>query len=831
MLSGSALAKSHHILTLRDLDDTRRPRRLSSRSRCSSSPTDSDPSAPVTLRSGGPVHFKSALFSSPPRSANFESTSPPPSRQISTSPVWGSPHRSTLDISAGLSPQQGSITHSPRGRQIFKITTPVSAEVPQDFLASSEAEDAAEATINGISLAPDSLEEETAHLMAQELPCTLFDADTDVAVASVLNAKLEFDETLLNESETFHCGAQTGRGEVEAGMQDVEMQDDNQGGHGSADEDSRHYFNFSRTVVCEAASGSDPSDLPQPPPAQSISQLDGADSGSESDESEVVIDDAQETGGGSGETKMHTTNKTPTKHLTVALKRLESMYTVKKSSLEQGTVSVCVPEPNEIIQVSNDDLAVQEEVFLDSTTGHFFSAVDGTVAYQNNNEAVDVDDDNISSAGSFDGFKDDLNDPDYSPEPKPQKSPIMQKRTIIVQKHPAANVKYSLSKPNLLQKAKFPKLILPHSSAQTVSNASASTSAASFHAVTRTVTSPIVINGLNSLPIQPGATRGRAIAIRLDNFKASVQQPLRIPTLAGASNSATSPSPAPQVLLVNRQGQILIKDPKSNTYQTLSTYSPTYTKISQIAKMLHGGNALQRPVPRLIIRTTNPPGVNITPASTKPATPEGTVIVRVVPVKSTRTSIDMNEDSEAGLSKNKESTAHAVTEKALESHQEITRTQPIILGNPRRPNAKTQAPPQFQVTLQQNKSPFVFSESTRGNLSESSPKMPTSSRSQVRVKRVSSVLERPCRKKSKMDLLSDPSCELDELNEARYETISQVCLFFAVLKGHKTYKIHKTNTDLRLRVIQWHLKLCQEPLVSTSNEVDTFKPNQLYCYF
>ncbi|XP_076005868.1 histone-lysine N-methyltransferase 2B isoform X2 [Genypterus blacodes] len=765
---GSAPPKSHHILTLRDLDDTRRPRRLSSRSRCSSSPTDSDPAVPVPLRSGGPVHFKSALFSSPPRSSNFESTSPPPSQQISTSPVWGSPHRSALDISAGLSPPQGSITPSPRGRQIFKITTPVSAEVPHDFLASSEAEDAAEATINGISLAPDSLEEETAHLMAQELPCTLFDADTDVAVASVLNAKLEFDETLLNENETFHCGAQSGRGEVEA----VDLQDVDQHGHGCEVEDSRHYFNFSRTVVCEGASGSDPSDLSRPPPAHSISQLDGADSGSESDESEVVIDDAQNVGE-RGETKILITNKTPTKHLTVALKRLESMYTVKKSSLEQGTVSVCLPELNEILQVSNDDMSVQEEVCLDSTTESVSLAVDGTAACQNNNEAVDVDDDNNSSVGSVCEFKDDLKDPDYSPEAKPQKSPTKsptaQKKTVVPpSKHPAANVRYTLAKPHLLQPTKFPKLILPNSSATTVNNASASTSAASCHAVTRTVTSPIVINGLNSLPIQPGATRGRAIAIRLDNSKASVQQqPLRIPPQAGASNSATPTPPAPQVLLVNRQGQILIKDPKSNTYQTLSTYSPAYTKISQIAKLLHGGNALQRHVPRLIIRTPSNPGVNVAPASSKPTTSEGRVIVRVLPVKSTRTSNEVNEGPEASSSTHGESTAQALTENASASQQEIARTQPIILGSPQRPNAKIQAPPQCQVTQQERKSPFALSESTHGDHSEPGPIMAASSRAQVRIKRVSAVSERPCRKRNKTELLRDPSWELDDLNEAR----------------------------------------------------------------
>uniref|UniRef100_UPI003AADCCE6 histone-lysine N-methyltransferase 2B n=1 Tax=Centroberyx gerrardi TaxID=166262 RepID=UPI003AADCCE6 len=785
---GSAPPKVHHILTLRDLEDTRRPRRLSSRSRCSSSPTDSDPSVPMTLRSGGTVHSRSALFSSPPRSSDLVSTSPPPSRQgrSPASPIWGSPPTSPSSISAGLSPRQVAITHSPRGRQFFKITTPVSAEVPQDFLASSEAEDAAVATTNGISLAPDSLEEEVAHLMAQELPYTVFDADTEVAVASMLNAKLEFDEALLNENVALHCGAQGGRGEVEGEAQHEEMQVDNQE-HGSADEDSSHYLKFSRTVVvCEASNDSDHSGLPQPPPTQSISQLDGADGGSDSDGSEAVDDDAQDAGGESDETKIHSNQTTPTKTVTVALKRLESMYT--KSSVEQETTSVCEPEsqaeppPPVLDACVSNDLSVQEEVLLDSetaasqkevvldpATGHFISADDGSVVYLANNTGLD-NDDSSSSADSVVGYKDDSDDPDYSPEPRAKKSPIAQVKTIIVkpiQKSTlTANMKRLSPKPCLPQQSKLPKLTLPPRSAQTVNIASASTSPASFRAVPRTVTSPIVINGLNSLPIQPGATRGRTIAIRFDNSKPGTQQPLVIPAQAGASNSAPSAAPPPQVLLVNRQGQILIKDPRSNTYQSLSSNSPAYNRISQIAKMLHSGNTLQRSVPRVLIKhRPSPSGTNSAPASNHTTTSDGRVIVRAVPVNSggTTAAVRVKNISEPGLSSIQGCTAQAIIERAMASHREMARTQPIILSTARRPNAKT--PSQFPVTQHQEQLPVAFPEPSSAVLSE--PNMSASSRSQVRIKRVSSVSERPGRKRCKMDFLKDPSSELDGLNEAR----------------------------------------------------------------
>ncbi|XP_023265562.1 histone-lysine N-methyltransferase 2B-like isoform X2 [Seriola lalandi dorsalis] len=779
---GSAPPKSHHILTLRDLEDTRRPRRLSSRSRCSSSPTDSDPSVPMTLRSGGTVHSRCALFSSPPRSSSFGPASPPLSRQNSTSPVWSSPPRSNSSISAGLSPRQGAITHSPKGRQNFKITTPVSAEVPQDFLASSEAEDAAVATTNGISLAPDNLEEEVAHLMSQELPYTVFDTDTEVAVASMLNAKLEFDEALLTENVVLHCGAQGGRGEVEGVVQDVEMQEHNQE-NDSEDEDSSHYFKFSRTVVCDAASGSDASG--QLASAQSISQLDGADSGSESDESEVGNDEAQDA-------KIHNHN-TPTKQLTIALKRLESIYTVSKSTVQQGATEPEFQEnspPSALLESDyvHDEMSVQEEevpmsseiptshndLLLDSATGHFVSAGDGSVLHINNQG--DDKDDSVSSADSVDGFKDDLNDPDYSPESKTKKSPTAQMKTIVVKtKRPTSNLKRLSPKPYLPQQHKL-KLLLPSPPTQTVNNASVSSAAATFCTVPRTLRSPIVINGLNALPIQPGAKQSRTIAIRLDSSKPGSRQQVVTPNQAAATDSPPSSAPSPQVLLVNRQGQILIKDPRSNTYQSLNTNSPTYSKISQIAKILHSGNALQRSVPRVIIKPRSNPSATSTPAaSNHTTTAERKIIVRVVPVKSggTPTSTaptSVRSVTEPGLSNIEESTAQAIIDRAMATHRHAQRTKPIILSNPRQPKVRHRRSSQFQDAEDSDQSPEAFSELPSSLINEAdlnSQPTPASSRHQVRVKRVSSVSERPSRKKSKMDFLMDPSSEVDDVNEAR----------------------------------------------------------------
>ncbi|KAM9838222.1 histone-lysine N-methyltransferase 2B [Aulostomus maculatus] len=775
---GSAAPKSHHILTLRDLEDTHRPRRLSSRSRCSSSPTDSDPSVPMTLRSGGTIHPRCALFSSPPRSSNFGSPSPPLSRQNSASPVWSSPPRS--GISAGLSPRQGSITQSPRGRHNFKITTPVSAEVPQDFLASSEAEDAAVATTNGISLAPDNLEEEVAHLMAQELPYTVFDTDTEVAVASVLNAKLDFDETLLTENVVLNCGAQSGRVEVEGVVQDVEMQETLQE-KDSDDEDSSHYFKLSRTVVCEAASSSEVSELPS---TQSIPQLDGADGGSESDEAEEVDVETQYTE--SGESQILTNLNTPTKQLTVALKRLESIYTVSKSTVEQGTSEEKFQEDTSaFLEAFDSNMSVQREevlmssntspesVLLDSATGHFVSSESGAPMYPDNND-VDDKEDSVSSADSVEAFKDDLNDPDYSPEPKTPKTPIAHMKSVFVKtKRPTPNVKNLFPKPCLPQQNRL-KLLLSSRPTQAVSNASASSAATTtFLSVPRTVTSPIVINGLNALPVQPGATRGKIIAIRFDNSKPRGQQHLVFQNQAPTATTSPPSAPTtPQVLLVNRQGQILIKDPRSNTYQSLNANSPTYNKISQIAKVLHSGNALQRTVPRVIIKPHSSSSATHVPPASNHVTPENKIIIRVVPVKHSATatpspaasvlkSPEMGPNLEASM-------AQDIINRAMATHRETQKTKPIILSTQGQ-KAKYQRSI-LQDTETQEQSDLASSEGPGGLLNVPVEDMQpglTSMRPQVRIKRVSSLSQRPSRKKSKMDFLRDPSSEAEEVQDSR----------------------------------------------------------------
>ncbi|XP_019723294.1 histone-lysine N-methyltransferase 2A [Hippocampus comes] len=641
---GSASSKSRHIVTLRDLEDTHRRRRLSSRSRSSSSPTDS-----------GPIHTRCAHFSTPPRSSNFAPTSPPLSRSNSLSPGWGSPPQT---MSAGFSPRQGS----PKGRHAFRMTTSVSAEVPQHFLASSETEDAAVATTNGISLAPDYADGRS------EPPYAMFDTDTEVAVASVLNAKLEFDDTLLTENV------------LPGGRLDVEIPEPDS-------EDEHHGVKFRRTVVCEAAGGAHTSALPSTP---SISQLDGTDDGSESDRSEGP-DEV-----GSGDVQIHTDISSPTKQLTVALRRLESINAAEQGTSVAGSLTEAHSAPVfldafDVVQseeVLMDGDASAQDVLLEVPIGSSMAAKDVSLVCASNTRADDND--NVSSTDSTEGFKDDDKDPDYSPEPQNVSHSPM-KRIILKKVRHTPKMKCLITKQSVPQHQQKVKVLLPPTSVQVVNAATVSTVAPNA------VTSPVLFNGVNALNVQPAVLRGKTIAIRLDKPVASSAQPTQpvIPAPAAATSIATTSPPTPQVLLVNSEGQILLKNPRTNTYQTLNTSSPTYSKISQIAKMLHkGNNAMKRPIPRITVKpcpSTQPANVSSTPA------PNNKIIYRVVPIKrmmSPPPAVTVQRNPASVLSEAE--TAQAIMNRSMESQRDTPRMKPIILSGALHAGGKPPEPSQSQ---------------------------------------------------------------------------------------------------------------------------------------
>ncbi|XP_075962133.1 histone-lysine N-methyltransferase 2B-like [Anarhichas minor] len=108
----------------------------------------------------------------------------------------------------------------------------------------------------------------------------------------------------------------------------------------------------------------------------------------------------------------------------------------------------------------------------------------------------------------------------------------------------------------------------------------------------------------------------------------------------------------------------------------------------------------------------------------------------------------------------------------MATHRDEPKTKPIILSKMMQPKAKLHRLFQFQVAEVSNRLPAAPLASPSGFLNNPSTQTntqptPASSRHQVRVKKVSSVSERPSKKKSKMDFLRDPSSELDEVNEPR----------------------------------------------------------------
>uniref|UniRef100_A0A4W5P6L1 [histone H3]-lysine(4) N-methyltransferase n=1 Tax=Hucho hucho TaxID=62062 RepID=A0A4W5P6L1_9TELE len=809
---GSAMTKSHHILTLRDLDDTCQPRRLSRgrHSGESSSPTDGS-AGPMTLRSGGTLHPRSLPFSSPPRTNENLLNYPQRVQPRAGSSSWSSPLLSPSSVTSPLALLPGAVgsppsnlplalRHSSRIRQPFKITTPVSTEVPQDFLASPESEEAGVEPSNGITLTADNMEEDTdvgPLMLDQDLPFAPFDVvDADVAVASVLNAKLEFDEALLNETVALHCGgSQTGGGDLEEeALEEEALEEEAQsqtlGGdnmdanmatkevleNGSSDDDMDHYLKLSRTlVVCKVSKDSGQASLPLPPPAptsQSISQLDGADNCSESDSSDSTWDE-------------------------------EETQEEGKSGEDQGPDSQAVFEtcdPNnamsieEEVLMESEQMESQKEVLLDPSSGQFVSDDDSIREYLANNKKVVLDDSNSDSSGfstdSLIGVDDEIGDPDFEPEPKPnpKSTPV---KTIMERPSPGS-MKTIPRKPTPTQR-KIIRVSVPSGPALPL-NVASSSSPIAVRTVPRTVPStasptPFVINGMNSIPLQTGATTGRAIAIRLATPRQAAQQQLTA-TIQSASNSALSP----QVLLVNRQGQILMKDPNTNTFQTVSTSSPSYSRISQIAKIIHSSGALPRAIPQMVVvpatstplprtaifhssnlitsnrnNTTTPTTIsnrnNTTPATTTNLlirTPqslhEGRVLVRAMPMTSGAKQVRVKCVSVPSSPVMTGNQAQAILDRAMATHREPSRIQSNILRV---------SPSQFQVHPFLNKlqSPLAISD-TPGQMLRHEPA--TVPESQVRVKRVSFVAELPGKKKCKTDFLPQSPCsDLDDLDGSR----------------------------------------------------------------
>ncbi|XP_034409501.1 histone-lysine N-methyltransferase 2A isoform X2 [Cyclopterus lumpus] len=322
--------KPHHILTISDLEDTRRVLRHSPHSQTTGShshmplPHLGPLTGPITLRAG-----KSSLPTSPllPLGAPDNLINSPSSRSVggrSASSVrcpgntmthctssffpqspWQDGAASFPSPSLSFSP---TIQHLPRNRLSFDLNQSDSVEVPHNFLASPEPEDVSPA--NGTSPQRD-LDQQKGE---GEFPFSSFHKDSNVSLAQEMRTELEIEETLLNEGVAMNCGGQIvvdgdDRDEYWGRAQEVHKKktlvanlprsaasarDDLS--NTSSDDDMEHYFDFSRTIV-SCPGSKDHSKSPSSPSSRSMAQLDGVDDGTESDASIATNNDAQKVGG------------------------------------------------------------------------------------------------------------------------------------------------------------------------------------------------------------------------------------------------------------------------------------------------------------------------------------------------------------------------------------------------------------------------------------------------------------------------------------------------------------------------------------------------------
>ncbi|XP_077577695.1 histone-lysine N-methyltransferase 2B isoform X2 [Stigmatopora nigra] len=335
---GANPIKPHHILTVSDLEETRRARRHNPHTQTtglrSSVPPPLGPSTgPITLRGKSSLPasplFSNAtsdilISSSPVRPIGGRSTSslrcPGNAKTHCASSFfpqspWQESTGTFVSPTLSFSP---SIHNLPRTRLSFDLSQSDSVEVPHNFLASPEPEDVSPA--NGTSPQRDMDEQKD----EDKFPFTSYPKEPTVTMGQELRTELEIEETVLNEVVAMNCGGQIvvegdDQEEFWGRAQEVQKRKTlvaslplsaasgrNDQGNTSSDDDMEHYFDFSRTVVSCAGS----KDLPKSPTSTSsrnMAQLDGIDDGTESDASISTSDDPHKVDG-SGQ-------KNPTKNL------------------------------------------------------------------------------------------------------------------------------------------------------------------------------------------------------------------------------------------------------------------------------------------------------------------------------------------------------------------------------------------------------------------------------------------------------------------------------------------------------------------------------------
>uniref|UniRef100_A0AAV2MDD3 [histone H3]-lysine(4) N-methyltransferase n=1 Tax=Knipowitschia caucasica TaxID=637954 RepID=A0AAV2MDD3_KNICA len=575
---GVAPVKPHHILTISDLDETRKPRRHSPHSHGHISPPLP---GPITLRSGKTHHANTMPHGTPFFSQSTWQENEPnfPSPSLSFSPT---------------------IPHLPRTRLSFDLSQPDSAEVPHNFLASPEPEDLSP------TLKPDAEQPKD----EDDFPFNSFHKDSIITLSQDMRTELEVEETLLNEGVAMNCGGQI----VVEGDDPEEFWEQTQGvhkrkalvaklphsaaptkedfGNSSSDDDMEHYFDFSRTIV--SRTGAKEHCKPPSSSSKTVAQLDGIDDGTESDAS------------------IATNDSTGKEHhsLTAHAGEGKEVPSVEKANVVSSEESLQAKENRPLTADMVED---KMESSSDAPTTLPTSITPTTIATSMPMRANPVS----SCLPAINQPRLSSIQPVTSPQELATSLPPEATSTKLTTIMPA-DVTQSLlnvvpqSEPAFAKSATFlstastATVSVPVISAQAqqmcstaLTIVSSSATMASPPLSLHTTTAPVILNGYSSTSLQKESTTGHTISINFSAPRPALEPqqtvlPQALPghaILTVKEVGGANVDPTPHVLLVNRLGQIFVKNPESNTFQLPTPNSPSFNCVTQIASLLQS-NAL-----------------------------------------------------------------------------------------------------------------------------------------------------------------------------------------------------------------------------------------------
>lgn len=326
---------------------------------------------------------------------------------------------------------------------------------------------------------------------------------------------------------------------------------------------------------------------------------------------------------------------------------------------------------------------------------------------------------------------------------------------------------------------------------------------------TEPASAPGVINGYNTMPMQRETGPGRTISINFSTPRSTIEPQQQLVTQALPGHAiltvkevgGPNVDPTPHVLLVNRLGQIFVKNPESNTFQLPTPNSPSFSCVAQIASLLQSnalsatlaaagnlqaaaGSAVPNQVPQIVtplvqtsntitqLLTTNSNETPSLPADAKKprrnakASGDGSTAgpkkprIKKEPCTPRRTkSGPSSKHSASQVTKSSDAyqaeSAQAIINQAMAGYYDPKKTVSHVV----RP-----ASPQSTSSVVLPQDLLVKPETVA---SPPSPPEAAPRPKQVRMKRVSSLSDRIAVKKSKADFLeSDHPCGLEEVRKA-----------------------------------------------------------------